>query len=76
MNTLTLHNNAVSKILLVSYFADEKSEAQIGEETGSGYTASKSFQDQMVRKQLNQVWNLDWPGSPSLFLLLCFLEAS
>ena len=33
--------------------------------------ASKSFQDQMDRKQLNQVWNLDWSGTVSLFLLLC-----
>lgn len=66
----------MNKILLNSYFADEKREARIGEETASGYTASKSFQDQMVRKQLNWVWNLDWPGSISLFLLLCFVEES
>ncbi|XP_053752694.1 uncharacterized protein LOC128775461 [Panthera pardus] len=33
---------------------DEKTEAQIGEETSSAYTASKSFQEQTVKKMLNQ----------------------
>ena len=64
------------KILLTSYFADEKTEAQIGEETSSAYTASKSFQERTVKKMLNQVWNLDQSGSMSLFILLSLVEES
>nr|XP_060484197.1 serine/arginine repetitive matrix protein 3-like [Panthera onca] len=55
---------------------DEKTEAQIGEETSSAYTASKSFQEQTVKKMLNQVWNLDQSSSLSLFILVCLVEES
>lgn len=55
------------QILLSSHSADEKSEEQRDEEMCLVNTAHESPQDQTGRKQLKQVWNLDQPGSRSLF---------
>lgn len=73
-NHVYLLLTTVRYILLSSYFAGEKTEAQIGEDNCSKYTVSKSFQDQTFRKKLNQVWNLNLSGSTGLFLLLYFVE--